>query len=250
MTDQQNKFKNSLKGPDQGKKKFNFYWIYAILAVVFIALNFYNWGGSGPKEITWNKFETFLRNQQVEKIVVVNKETAEIFIKKEAIESGDTAFKSLIPKKGIGAGTNKGPHFQFEILSSENFETKVRDVEKSVIAQDTVGKTLQEKQTILSRQGVDIIPDTRKDWLSDILGWILLPVILIVVWLVIMRSMGKGAGGSQIFNVGKSKAQLFDKNTSSSITFNDVAGLEEAKVEIMEIVDFLKDPKKIYNLRR
>ncbi len=248
MGDQQNKFKNTLKGSDQGKKKFNFYWIYAILAVVFIALNFYNWGGSGPKEITWNKFETFLRNQQVEKIVVVNKETAEIFIKKEAIESGDTAFKSLIPKKGIGTASNKGPHFQFEILSSENFETKVRDVEKSVIAQDTVGKTLVEKQTVLNRQGVDIIPDTRKDWLSDILGWILLPVILIVVWLVIMRSMGKGAGGSQIFNVGKSKAQLFDKNTSSSITFNDVAGLEEAKVEIMEIVDFLKDPKKYTTL--
>lgn len=249
MTDKQNNnFKNNIKGGDPGKKKFSFYWIYALLAVVFIALNFYNWGGSGPKKITWNKFETFLQNKQVEKIVVVNKEIAEIFIKQEAIASGDTAFKSLVPKKGIGASPITGPHFQFEILSSETFETKVREVEKLVIAKDTIGATLEQKQTIMSRQGVDIIPETRRNWGGEILGWVLPIAILVIIWLVIMRMMGRGAGGSQIFNVGKSKAQLFDKNTSSSITFNDVAGLEEAKVEIMEIVEFLKDPKKYTQL--
>ena len=249
MADQQkNKFKNNLQGNNQGKKKFNFYWLYAVLALAFFALYFYNWNGGTTKEITWNKFVTFLDKQQVEKIVVVNKEKAEIYIKNEALDS-DTAFKSFKPKKGIGSdAVNKGPQFQFEILSSENFENKVRDVEKGIIAKDTVGKTLEEKQQILGRQMVDIIPETRRNWSGDILGWIIPFAILIAIWLVIMRYMGKGSGGSQIFNVGKSKAQLFDKNTSSSITFSDVAGLEEAKVEIMEIVDFLKDPKKYTDL--
>ncbi|HNW70711.1 MAG TPA: ATP-dependent zinc metalloprotease FtsH [Bacteroidales bacterium] len=245
---QDNKFKNELQGNNQGKKKFNFYWIYAALAVAFFALYLFNGTGSSPEVITWNKFVTFLEKQQVEKVVVVNKEKAEIYIKKDALLT-DTAFSKVKPKEGIGASkVNEKPQYQFEILSSENFENKVRDVEKSIIANDTVGKNSIEKQKILNRQGVDIVPETRHNWSGDILGWIIPIAILVIIWLVIMRMMGRGAGGSQIFNVGKSKAQLFDKNTSSSITFNDVAGLEEAKVEIMEIVDFLKDPKKYTTL--
>jgi cell division protease FtsH len=90
---------------------------------------------------------------------------------------------------------------------------------------------------------------TRKDVFGDILGYLLIPVMLIGAWFLMMRFMNKGGGaGGQIFNIGKSKAQLFDKDTSVSITFNDVAGLEEAKVEIMEIVDFLKNPSKYTNL--
>ena len=247
MANQQNKQGLPDNSPGQ-KNKFSFYWIYAALAIIFIGMQFFPWGGVATKEITWNKFVKFLEKHQVEKIVVVNKEKAEIFIKQEALNI-DTAFKEISQKKGIGSKVNKGPHYEFEILSSENFEEKVRDVEKSIFTKDTTGRTLAEKQSIISKQqAVDIIPETRRNWGGDILSWILLPVILIVVWLVIMRMMGRGTGGSQIFNVGKSKAQLFDKNTSSSITFNDVAGLEEAKVEIMEIVDFLKDPKKYTTL--
>ncbi|MEI6123759.1 MAG: ATP-dependent zinc metalloprotease FtsH [Bacteroidota bacterium] len=250
MADQKDrKFSNNLPGsnPNQ-KKKFSFYWIYAILAIIFIGIQFYPWNGSGTKEITWNKFIKILEKHQVEKIVVVNKEKAEIYIKQEALTT-DTAYKSLTQKKAFGSSVNKGPHFEFEILSSENFEAKVRDEEKKIFTNDTLGKPAAIKQKIIAnQQAVDIIPETRKNWGGDILSWLLLPIILIVVWLVIMRMMGRGSGGSQIFNVGKSKAQLFDKNTSSTITFNDVAGLEEAKVEIMEIVDFLKDPKKYTTL--
>ena len=240
--------KPNIQGNNPGqKKKFNFYWIYAILALIFIAMQFINFGGGGTKEITWNKFVKYLEKHQVEKIVVVNKEKAEIFIKQESLTT-DTAFKD-ISKQSMTGKINKGPHFEFEILSSENFEGKVREVEKTIFTQDTIGKTPAEKQIIIGKQQpVDIIPETRRNWGGDILSWILLPVIMIIVFLVIMRMMGRGAGGSQIFNVGKSKAQLFDKNTSSSITFNDVAGLEEAKVEIMEIVDFLKDPQKYTQL--
>ncbi len=249
MANQQDKKGLQGNGPNQ-KKKFSFYWIYAALAIIFIGMQFWNWDGTSTKEITWNKFVTFLEKHQVEKIVVVNKEKAQIYIKPEALAT-DTAFKDISQKKGIGTSkVNKGPHFEFEILSSENFEAKVRDVEKKIFTKDTAeAKTLAEKQAIIKKeQAIDIIPETQRNWGGDILSWILLPVIMIVVFLVIMRVMGRGAGGSQIFNVGKSKAQLFDKNTSSSITFNDVAGLEEAKVEIMEIVDFLKDPKKYTTL--
>jgi cell division protease FtsH len=247
MANQFNKQGSQGSGPDP-KKKFSFYWIYAALFIIFIGMQFWNWDGAGTKEITWNKFVTFLGKHEVEKIVVVNKEKAEIFIKQEALTT-DTAFKDISQKKGIGSKVNKGPHFEFEILSSENFEEKVRAEEKVIFTKDTTGKTFAEKQIIISKQqAVDIVPETRRNWGGDILSWLLLPVILIVVWLVVMRMMGRGTGGSQIFNVGKSKAQLFDKNTSSSITFSDVAGLEEAKVEIMEIVDFLKDPKKYTTL--
>jgi len=250
MADQQDKkFQNNLPGnnPNQ-KKKFSFYWIYAILALVFIALQFYNWSGSGAKDITWNKFVKILEKHEVEKIVVVNKEKAEIYIKQDAIVA-DTAFKDLNQKKGLGSSVNKGPHFEFEILSSENFEAKVREEEKRIFTSDTIGKPIAIKQKIISNQQlVDIIPETRKNWGGDILSYVILFVVIIAIWFVIMRMMGRGTGGSQIFNVGKSKAQLFDKNTSSTITFSDVAGLEEAKVEIMEIVDFLKDPKKYTTL--
>ncbi|MEI6852626.1 MAG: ATP-dependent zinc metalloprotease FtsH, partial [Bacteroidota bacterium] len=245
MANQQNK--QGLPGNGQ-KKKFSFYWIYAALAIIFLGMQFWPWGGVGAKEITWNRFTVFLGKHQVEKIVVVNKEKAEIYIKQEAL-TADTAFKDFTQKKTLGSKANKGPHFEFEILSSENFEEKVRAEERAIFIKDTTGKTQVQKLAIISKQQpVDIVPETRRNWGGDILGWLLLPAILIVVWLIVMRMMGRGTGGSQIFNVGKSKAQLFDKNTSSSITFNDVAGLEEAKVEIMEIVDFLKDPKKYTTL--
>ncbi len=250
MADQQDKkFQNNLPGNNSNqKKKFSFYWIYAILALVFIGLQFYNWNGSGTKDITWNKFVKILEKHEVEKIVVVNKEKAEIYIKQDAIVA-DTAFKDLNQKKGLGSSVNKGPHFEFEILSSENFEAKVREEEKRIFTNDTIGKTALAKQKIIANQQlVDIIPETRKNWGGDILSYVILFVVIIAIWFVIMRMMGRGTGGSQIFNVGKSKAQLFDKNTSSTITFSDVAGLEEAKVEIMEIVDFLKDPKKYTTL--
>lgn len=235
--------------PGGKKSKFSFYWIYAILALIFISFSFFSWNTGSPKEITWNRFVVFLEKNQVAKIEVVNKEKANVYIKPELLAT-DTAFADFLKPKGIGGKQNDGPHYTFEILSSDNFESKLRAEEQHILTADTTGKTVVEKQEIIKKfTPVDIVPVTQKDWVGSILGWILLPLILIVIWIVMMRMMGgRGAGGSQIFNVGKSKAQLFDKNTSSTITFNDVAGLEEAKVEIMEIVDFLKDPKKYTQL--
>ncbi len=246
---QKNKFSNDLQNNNQGKKKFNFYWIYAILALVFIGLNFYPWSGNSSRELkSWDEFETMLAKQQIDKIVIVNKETAEIYIKQEALES-DPAFKDVSSKKGIGGGVNKGPHLYYQISSVESFRKDLQDAENRILTNDTLNKT-KEQQAEIIRKFNHITPgsETRRNWSGDIFSWLIPIAVLIIAWLLLMRYMGRSSGGSQIFNVGKSKAQLFDKNTSSSITFNDVAGLEEAKIEIMEIVDFLKDPKKYTTL--
>ncbi len=234
--------------PPKGKRpKFNFYWIYAILAIGFIAIQYFNY--SNPvKEITWTRLEEILTKQDVEKIVIVNKEKAEIFIKKDRLKS-DTAYKEFT-KRSFGTSSAVSPEYTYQVGSEEIFHGLLKDTRDSVVSR-------MRKDSIPAAQISEFqkqypyppSTDTRKDVFGDILGYLLLPAILIGAWFLIMRFMSKGGGGGgQIFNIGKSKAQLFDKDTSVSITFNDVAGLEEAKVEIMEIVDFLKNPSKYTNL--
>ncbi len=249
MADKQdNKFPN-IPPNNSPKKKFSFYWLYAVLAIVFIGLQFYNYNGTDTKKYTFDKFVKLLEKHYVEKVLIVNKEKAEVYIKQDSLKKV-SEFKDAILKKGTSKNEIKGPHFEFEISSVESFRKDLSDAENDIVRSDTAAaKTQLEKDKILkSFSHITPESETRKNWGGDILGWVIPIGLLLVVWFIIMRMMGRGAGGSQIFNVGKSKAQLFDKNTSSSITFSDVAGLEEAKIEIMEIVDFLKDPKKYTTL--
>lgn len=219
--------------PKNSPKKnggFNFYWIYAILAVIFIGLQFFNWGSS-MKDISWQRFEReMLSAGDVEKVVVVNREVVEVYIKADRLSQ--QKYEDVQPK-GLGTTDNKGPHYYFRIGSIENFEKQMAELQ---------GEMSYEQQ-------VPITYVQRKDWSSDILGWLIPIGLLIAFWIFIMRRMaGGGAGGGQIFNIGKSKAQIFDKDTRVNVNFNDVAGLDEAKVELMEIVDFLKNPKKYTDL--
>jgi AFG3 family protein len=222
MNEQPNQNKPKGNKPQFPKGSFNFYWIYAIIVIIVLALNFIDISGTA-KEITWQKFETeILPSNDVDKLIVVNKEVCEVYIKKDALEK--PAYGNLNKKNNSG---NKlpGPHYYFNIGSIDSFEKKLGE------AQD--GKTADEK--------VSVVYETRKNWGGDIIGWVL-PI-------VIMRRMtGGGAGGSQIFNIGKSKAALFDPQDKVKITFQDVAGLEEAKEEVMEIVEFLKNPTKFTKL--
>jgi len=237
-----NKFKNTKK-PKGG---FNFYWVYGILAVIFIAINFINWNGSS-EEITWQKFEKdILSNHDVDKLVFKkSKEYVEVYIKKERLS--DPKYKNV--SKGIRGGVNSGPHYYIPVGSVESFRQDLKDATAKIISNDTVGKTAAEKKEIIAKNVVNVENDNSRNWGSEIFGWLIPIALLIIFWIWIMRRMGGGAGGGgQIFNIGKAKAQLFDKDTSVNITFKDVAGLEEAKVEIMEIVDFLKNPKKYTQL--
>jgi cell division protease FtsH len=239
---------NNLK--KTGKTRFNIYWIYGIIAVIFLGLQYFSFNNE-IKEIDWNKFETMLVRHDVEKVVVINNKYAEIFIKKESLASKtDTLYKD-IKAKGIGSSTNPGPHFKLKFLTVDAFREDIKDAQERILASETEGKTDEEIQAIRSKERLIVTADDRRNWGGEILSYVLPILLLIGAWILIMRMMNRGGagGGGQIFNFGKSRAQLFDKgSTNVAITFKDVAGLEEAKVEVMEIVDFLKNPKKYTTL--
>lgn len=202
--------------------KFSFYWIYALMAIIFIALQFMNWS-QPPQNIDWGDLKVMLQEQDVEKIIVINKEEAEIYIRKDTLE------KNRYEK--VRENSTEGPQYLFVVGSYDTFKEDVETAQKGL------------------PNPIYLKNENRRDWSGEILGWVLPLIAIIVVWIIIMRMMSRGgAGGGQIFNIGKSKAQLYDKETSVTVNFNDVAGLEEAKVEIKEIVDFLKNPGKYTNL--
>lgn len=206
----------------QDKKPFNFYWIYGIIGAILIGINLFSFSGLQKTQLP--EFSEMIINHDVQNIVVVNKEIVEITIKNDRLT--DSKYKE-VQKKTFGGGN--GPHYYLEIGSDEQFI-----------------KYLDKFQLDLSPEQ-RIIPEyeTRKNWGGEVFGWLLPIIIMVGIWLFIMKRMtGGGSGGSQIFNIGKSKATLFDKEKMVNITFEDVAGLEEAKVEIQEIVEFLKNPKK------
>ena len=211
-------------GGKSGKPKFSFYWVYGILTVLFLALTFFG-GNNTAKESDWGEVEQMLVNGDVEKIVLVNKEIAEIFIKDDKKSNYDI-------KDTESNFAENAADFYYQIGSIETFEKRVQ-------------KTQEGK-----KEPVYIRNEKRQDWGKDIFGWVFPIILLVGVWFFIMRMMSRGGpgGGGQIFNIGKSKAQLFDRESSVSVNFTDVAGLKEAKVEVMEIVDFLKNPKKYTDL--
>lgn len=217
--------KTPRKGP-----KFNIYWIYGIMILLLIGLNFFSGNmGSSAEQMSFQEFrQQYLDKGSVAKLIVVNKSEVEVYLKADAQAKKDP--DSKVP---FVNNNSESPAKKFTIGSVEQFEDNLKDAQAAVPENDRVR----------------VIYETRGSFLNDILGSFLLPVIfLIAMWFFIMRKMGGGAGGGGgtggIFNIGKSKAQLFEKGTRVNITFNDVAGLDEAKVEVMEIVDFLKNPKK------
>lgn len=222
-----NNFNKGDKSPKKGPK-FNIYWVYAFIGVALLAMNFFNFGAQ-PKELSFQEFQlNYLKPGDVDKLVVVNKKSVEVYIKKERLN--ESKFDKV--SKGRFGAANQGPHFRFSIGSEESFKA---DMDKA------------QANTPLEDQ-VKVIYEDRQGWFEPFIQLLLPLVLLIGLWVLLMRKMGGPAGGSGgpggIFNIGKSKATLFDKGTRVNITFSDVAGLDEAKVEVMEIVDFLKNPKK------
>jgi len=234
MTENTNNNQVPGKKPDKNiKPRFNTNWIFAVLAISLIIFSFFN-NGKAVQQTTTSEIKAMIANRDIEKITVVNKDQAEIYLKKEALESGRYP-KLTKPGTGFGISLPK-PNFTYNIGDISSFEPFILEAQKSA------GYTEKEL----------IYPDyqTRKNWFGDILSWLLLPVLLIAFWLFMMKRMSGGSAGGAggIFSVGKSRAQIFDKDTNVKLNFNDVAGLEEAKTEVMEIVDFLKNPKKYTSL--
>lgn len=223
--------KKVVKGKPQGPK-YSFYWLYGIIASVLLVMLFlpnYN----TPSEITAKELFEMVKKHDVEKIIIVNEKLAEVYLTSDALKN--EAYKEKLKSKGTGLFGEKTPQFQLTIGNYEVFSNNLNEVQKGA----------SESEYIYPEN------ETRRNLLWEFLS-VFGPIILLVfIFLFFMRRLGGGAGGgpgSQIFNIGKSKAQLFDKDTQVNVTFNDVAGLEEAKVEVMEIVDFLKNPQKYTKL--
>jgi len=225
---------NIPKKPQKGSK-FNIFWVYAaiILGLILLQVLF---SADTTKTIPYRTFETeMLLPGDVEKLVAYKHEDlvkVEVYIKKDRLK--EAKYKDYLSKSNIGNNSN-GPVVVFTAGSMDLLAQQLKDSQKN----------------IPSEQQVLATPDTRQSSFNNWFFTAIIPVLLFIgFWIFIMRRMGGGAGGAggQIFNIGKSKATLFDKESQVNVTFNDVAGLEEAKQEVMEIVDFLKNPKKYTNL--
>jgi cell division protease FtsH len=204
--------------------KFSPWWISGAIIFMFVLLNIFNSTGfQDPTKISSSKFDELLNSGQIEKVIVFNKVEAEAYLTAAALKQKSN---SKVAKDPVFGGANKGPHYLFEIADAQNFENKL-------IKAKTANKLKDYDFKIKS------------DWSEYIVGF--LPMLLLIgVWLFFMRRMsgGAGGGGGQIFNIGKSRAKLFDEKEDVKTTFKDVAGLEGAKEEVQEIVEFLKNPEK------
>ena len=216
--------KNKNSTPNVPKFKFNMYWVYGAIFVVLIGVSFINDASFSTKKISTNKFFKILESNDVSKVIIINKNIAEVYIKKEAETKEKYKQQATSPLFRKGS-----PLFQYDFGDLQNFENKLN--------QYRVTKNLD----------FDVDSDSRGSFFESIIGF--LPfILLIAIWIFFMKRMsggaGSGGGGGQIFNIGKSKAKLFDKDTKVKTTFENVAGLEGAKEEVQEIVDFLKNPGK------
>jgi ATP-dependent metalloprotease FtsH len=235
---------NNYNKESKKKKKnpFSVYWIYGVAVVALIAFQFY-WGSSSPVQIkSQATFFEMAEKGMIEKVYIVNNERIDFKLTevgKEEIKKATKGEKEKMKEafKLSERIPEKDPMFQMEIVDVGNFETKLSETSEGLKSQ--------------GKGDIPYEPKKEVDYFSSILGFLLPIIILILLWVFIMRRMSGGAGGgggSQIFNIGKSKAQIYDKGKSTNTTFKDVAGLEGAKEEIVEIVEFLKNPKKYTEL--
>ena len=214
----------------QPKKGWVMYVIYGVILIGLGGMLLRQDGGGATKPIKWAKLESILEKQDYSKIVIVNQKYAEVYIKKSALQS-DTSYKDLVGRNMLGQEIPEGGFYKYEFVTFESFEKDLEKVEER------------------TGQRIDLTPEERTSMWRDIFI-VFGPFLILILFFIVMsrlsqRQMGGGGG---IFGVGKNKAKVYDGKTPTNVTFKDVAGLAGAKEEVMEVVDFLKNPKKYTDL--
>ncbi len=219
--------KNILKKKPQFNTQL---WIILLISsFIYLAYGLFS---NNPISIDYNRFNKMITSHDVSKIIVVkNQEIVEITLNEDALQN--STYKDELESSKLIQNTN-GPHYQLEVSSVESFEKRYFD--------------LIDQMKKSNNKEVEYLTEKRYDFYSFLQTWGFTILILIGFWFLIKRMSGGGGPGGQIFNIGKSKASLFDKESKTKLTFHDVAGLEEAKEEVKEIVEFLKTPKKFTKL--
>jgi AFG3 family protein len=212
------------KSPQKGYQG----WIIAVLIATILGITYLN-RTSTVRDITQKRFENMMLDKEVEKVSVVNDKTVEVTLKQEALKLDK--YKS-ISKENPYFGGETPSHYQFQVTSAETFK---KDLEKM-------------QENVASADKVPLVIDTRNDWSNFLSNWGFFIIMILIMYFVLGRMSGGVGPGGQIFNIGRSKATLFDADNKVKITFNDVAGLEEAKEEIREIVEYLQNPDKFKKL--
>ncbi|MDR3328898.1 MAG: ATP-dependent zinc metalloprotease FtsH [Prevotellaceae bacterium] len=214
--------------PPAPRGKSSNIWVYVLIIAGIVGIQLFNHAGS-PAETTWREVRTkMLADGDINKLVLItNTGKVEVYLKPDRIEKYQSSFNGTFTSPA-----RQGPHFFFAIGDFKVFEDNLAQAQKSMPEE----------------QRVEPLYDEHSDFLGGIFRFLWPVIIMFVLWSLLMQRTGGGGMGGGIFSIGKSKAQLFDKDSKVRITFSDVAGLEEAKVEIMEIVDFLKNPKRYTDL--
>ena len=208
--------------PNTNSPRFNSFWIYGVIALVIIGMQIFALMGASQQALTLSRLGEMLQARDVEKVMVINKDKAYIYLKKEALKKYEDAAKTNFGGERF--------HYFLEIGDVQMFTEFMERQQREAGVKEILYPDF----------------DTKTNIWPLLLSWVIPFLLIAVIWIFIMRRVGGGAGGpgAQIFNIGKSKATLFDQNSKVNITFADVAGLDEAKEEVVEVVDFLKNPKK------
>ncbi len=210
------------KGPD---KAINFYWIYGLIGVLILAMWLFNYGPK-PQRIDVSEYDRFLDAGDVDRIVIVQNESVRVTIKADSLAK--KTHQARLARSGVDKDKN-GPHYEFFTGNSDNLQDQLIEGAR--------------------KHGVSVDIQPANNVASDIWQWVIFLGVLALGWVFMMRRIGGPSGpGGQIFNIGKSRAQVFEGGKSTNVNFNDVAGLDEAKEELQEIVDFLKNPKRYTDL--
>ena len=202
----------------------NNYWLIALLFFAVIAFNIIIYSTNKGETTTTEGFFRMAENDEIDQVKIINEKLVEVYLNEKGKSKNDVKTTAL---------TQNAPQYTFQIGDIGNFEERINELNS------------QRGEIVLDPEHI-----TKQNYLLPILSWLIPLFIIIGLWVYFMRRVGGGAGGggAQIFNIGKSKASLFDANAKVNVTFEDVAGLDEAKEEVMEVVDFLKTPKKYTSL--